>query len=199
MLGTKTKSFLLWVRCGTHSAFSVDNWPRSVPIVFLGWEVGNRIQTGAVRSSAPIFTFKKDHFTRTGSGQTFGNPHEKDRFLEYAGGVMTKGTPAANPCRQAYIDHSGAGNDRSSWDPATTLFAVRGAGDFYTLHSTGHNLVNATSGANAWTEEVGKGEVEEKGEGGWKQSYLIQKSSTAAVKKAIDDLMLDPPKKRNGR
>jgi hypothetical protein len=46
---------------------------------------------------------------------------------------------------------------------------------------------------------VRSSEVEEKGEGGWKQSYLIQKSSTAAVKKAIDDLMLDPPKKRNGR
>jgi hypothetical protein len=42
----------------------------------LGWEVGNKIQTG---------------------------------------GVMTKGTPSNNPCRQAYIDHSGAGNDRSSW------------------------------------------------------------------------------------
>lgn len=61
---------------GPSTAFSVDNWPRTVPIVFLGWEVGNKIQTG---------------------------------------GVMTKGTPTGNPCRQAYIDHSGAGNDRSSW------------------------------------------------------------------------------------
>jgi inosine-uridine nucleoside N-ribohydrolase len=61
---------------GPSTAFSVNNWPRSVPIVFLGWEVGNKIQTG---------------------------------------GVMTKGTPSNNPCRQAYIDHSGAGNDRSSW------------------------------------------------------------------------------------
>lgn len=41
-------------------------------------------------------------------------------------------------------------------------------GEFYTLHSTGHNLVNAITGANEWTEE---------GEG-WTQSYLIQKSST---------------------
>ena len=33
---------------GPSTAFSVDNWPRSVPIVFLGWEVGNKIQTGGV-------------------------------------------------------------------------------------------------------------------------------------------------------
>merc|ERR1712004_863747 len=32
-----------------------------------------------------------------------------------------------NPCRQAYIDYVGFGNSRSSWDPLTTLFAVRGA------------------------------------------------------------------------
>jgi hypothetical protein len=70
-------------------------------------------------------------------------------------------------------------------DPATTLFAVRGAGDFYSLHSSGHNLVNATTGANEWTEE---------GQG-WHQSYLIQKSPTDAVRNAINELMLDPPRK----
>eukprot|EP01051_Picozoa_sp_SAG22_P012503 SAG22_NODE_1306_length_4792_cov_369.145962_5_plen_306_part_00 len=39
----------------------------------------------------------------------------------HTGGAMTNRTPDANPCRQAYIDHSGAGNDRSSWDPVRSL------------------------------------------------------------------------------
>jgi hypothetical protein len=45
--------------------------------------------------------------------------------------------------------------------------------------------VNATTGANEWTEE---------GEG-WHQSYIIQQSSTDAVRKAINELLLDPPKR----
>ena len=53
------------------------------------------------------------------------------------------------------------------------------------MHSSGHNQVNATTGANEWIEE---------GEG-WHQSFIIQKSSTEAVRKAIDELMLDPPKR----
>jgi hypothetical protein len=64
------------------------------------------------------------------------------------------------------------------------LFAVRGAANFYTLHSSGHNIVNDTTGANTRTEDGD----------GWMQSYLVQKSSTDAVKKAIDALLLDPPK-----
>eukprot|EP01043_Picozoa_sp_COSAG02_P003161 COSAG02_NODE_75_length_41389_cov_106.665762_35_plen_326_part_00 len=82
---------------GPSTAFSVNNWPRSVPIVFLGWEVGNKIQTG---------------------------------------GVMTKGTPPNNPCRQAYIDHSGAGNDRSSWVSSNrlrTMAYTTGVGGYLSL------------------------------------------------------------------
>eukprot|EP01043_Picozoa_sp_COSAG02_P003160 COSAG02_NODE_75_length_41389_cov_106.665762_34_plen_47_part_00 len=45
--------------------------------------------------------------------------------------------------------------------------------------------MNATTGANEWTEE---------GEG-WHQSYIIQQSSTDAVRKAINELLLDPPKR----
>ena len=69
-------------------------------------------------------------------------------------------------------------------DPATTLFAVRGPGDFYKLHLSGHNVLNATTGANKWVDH---------GEG-WHQSYIVQKSSTKAVRQAINELMLEPPK-----
>ena len=76
------------------------------------------------------------------------------------------------------IDHSGAGNDRSSWDPATTLFAVRGAEGFYSLHSTGRNTVGV-DGNNKWVE-TGLPH---------NQSYLVQKSPTSAVRAALDRLM----------
>mmetsp|Transcript_17388 Transcript_17388/g.45403 ORF Transcript_17388/g.45403 Transcript_17388/m.45403 type:complete len:342 (-) Transcript_17388:170-1195(-) len=129
---------------GSSTAFTLAHWPRSVPIVFLGWEVG-----------APIGT----------------------------GGCMTSHTAVTNPCRAAYIDHSGAGNDRSSWDPATTLFAVRGPENFYELHSTGHNAVNATTGNNVWVETGIASN----------QSYLVLKAETAAVETAINELLLLRP------
>ncbi len=59
----------------------------------------------------------------------------------HTGGIMTNNTPVTNPCRQAYIDHQGPSIDRQSWDPATTLFAVRGAEDFYTQQG-GHNVIS---------------------------------------------------------
>ena len=98
---------------------------------------------------------------------------------------MTNGTPPANPCRAACactllyllcrypsdsgpelsmpadIDHSGAGNDRSSWDPATTLLAVRGAGEFYS-QVYGTNIVDPATGNNRWVN------------GSSKQSYVVQ-------------------------
>ena len=92
---------------------------------------------------------------------------------------MTRNTPANDPCRQAYIDHSGAGNDRSSWDPATTLFAVRGASKFYTLHSSGHNTIS-DDGNNKWVDDGRK----------VNQSYLVLDVDPGVVKNAIDNLLV---------
>lgn len=126
---------------GPSTAFVYKHWPATVPIVFLGWEIGQQIRTG---------------------------------------GVMTNSTPATNPCRQAYIDHGGLGADRQSWDPATTLFAVRGADKFYTQQA-GRNVISQ-DGNNQWVNGTDS-----------KRSYLIQKSSTEAVKRAINELLLVPP------
>ena len=74
------------------------------------------------------------------------------------GGGMTNSTPVRNPCRRAFIDHQGPGKSRASWDPATTLFAIRGnAEKMYTLHASGTNSVNTTDGTNAWHGGVGTG------------------------------------------
>lgn len=133
---------------GPSTAFVNDHWPATVPIVFLGWEVAQKILTG---------------------------------------GVMTNGTPVTNPCRQAYIDHSGAGKDRQSWDPATTLYAVRGAAGFYNLTS-GQNVI-AADGNNRWIDGLGTN-----------RSYLVLKSpssSAEAVRGAINELLLMPPARRS--
>ena len=92
--------------------------------------------------------------------------------------------PESNPCRQAYIDFLGEEADRPSWDPLTTVYAVRGA-------------------AAVSCEEVGQGgrnEVREDGSNFWveddqdesNQSYLLVMDAEAAGD-AIDDLLCSPP------
>eukprot|EP00038_Savillea_parva_P013240 m.209798 g.209798 ORF g.209798 m.209798 type:complete len:360 (-) comp24737_c0_seq1:118-1197(-) len=128
---------------GPSTQFVVQHWPSSVPITFLGFEIGVKIGTG---------------------------------------GVMTNHTPATNPCRQAYIDHSGAGNDRASWDPATTLYAVRGAEGFY-RQVFGHNIVNA-NGTNRFVASA---------DASGSQSYLVQQAPVESVRDAINTLLLKAP------
>lgn len=129
------------------TAFVVEHWPASVPIVFLGWEVGAPIKTGA---------------------------------------VITNGTATHNPCRQAYIDHGNGVVGRSSWDPATTLFAIRGVESFYS-QVFGKNFVNSTNGSNVFVPSRPGNDTRS-------QSYLVQKSSVEAVRDAINELLLMPPR-----
>ena len=70
------------------SSYVMAKWPRSVRLLWSGFNVGAPVQSG---------------------------------------GRLTTCAPASNPCRQAFIDQMGAGNSRDSWDPLTTLIAVRGA------------------------------------------------------------------------
>ena len=71
-------------------------WPPSVPITFLGGEVGEPVLTG---------------------------------------GVLTDGAPASSPVRAAYIAYNGPYGNRSSWDPMTLLYAVRGnSANWYQMH-----------------------------------------------------------------
>ena len=95
--------------------------------------------------------------------------------------------PASNPCRAAFEDYSAWDKNcppRMSWDPATTLWAVRGVGTYWDAHSTGHNFVNSSTAENHWVDD---GQVHN-------QSYLILKGSNQTivaqqVAKAIDGLM----------
>ena len=102
-----------------------------------------------------------------------------------SGGPLLNGTGVANPCRQAYIDHCAATPacrawrpDRESWDPATTLVAVRGEQSFYTR--TFGRISVTPDGNNDW--ENGSAE----------QSYLVQRSAPEAVADALNELLLMP-------
>ena len=67
-------------------------------------------------------------------------------------------------------------------DAATTLFAVRGTGTFYTLVA-GRNVVDPGTGNNAWHADAQ----------GRAQSYLVQRAPIESVRDAINELLLLPP------
>ena len=131
--------------CLGTSKVAVDRMPRSVRLVFSGFEVGSKVHT-----AAPLSSCATD----------------------------------ANPCRRAYIDLAGKGNNHDSWDPLTTLYAVRGAqavGCTETSLSLGHNVVNGTTGANHWSAP-----------GDRNQQYLLLNDAQTAAD-AINELLCDHP------
>ena len=73
------------------SSYVAAHWPPESKLIWSGFEVGFRVQTGGAR-------FQK-----------------------------CKAATVANPCRGAMVNYEG-GPDKSrySWDPLTTLVAVRG-------------------------------------------------------------------------
>ena len=90
--------------------------------------------------------------------------------------------PKSNPCRQAYIDYLGEEVDRNSWDPLTTLYAVRGAAAI-SCEETGEGERNEVNedGSNYWVDEEASNQV-----------YLVLKDAEAAGN-AIDELLCAPP------
>ena len=97
-----------------------------------------------------------------------------------SGARLSDCASANNPCRAAYIDYEGGTHkSRFSWDPLTTLVAVRGSSAAAcTSHRTGYNVVNSTTGDNQWVEN----NVDSN------QSYLILHNATFASN-ALDDLL----------
>lgn len=128
------------------SAYVAEKWPRSVRILWSGFNVGAPVQCG---------------------------------------GRLTSCAPAANPCRQAFVDQMGAGKNRDSWDPLTTLIAVRGAAGGSMAECTncdGYNRGDDSTGDNKWVDGPFAN-----------QTYLVMGDAGAAGK-TLDDLLCQPPK-----
>lgn len=98
-----------------------------------------------------------------------------------SGGRLSECAGEENPCRQAYIDYLGYGVARPSWDPLTTLFAVRGARGIGCREEGvgGQNMVDM-EGGNMW----GEGETLKN------MTYLVlEEGQEIAMGEVIDDLL----------
>jgi inosine-uridine nucleoside N-ribohydrolase len=98
-------------------------------------------------------------------------------------GKGMRAAPEASPTRAAYLHFNGLEN-RESWDQTAVLYAVRGAGDYWTESEPGLCLMHASlrSAYNEWIPTPRKS-----------HRYLIEKRPPAEVARVIEDLMLRPP------
>lgn len=133
---------------------TMQNWPPEVPMVFSGYELGVRVRTG-------MRLAKAENCSSVSEGQP------------------------PNPCQQAFLDyyHWSQTYDRMSWDPLTTLFAIRGLQGYYT-QTSGSNWINQTDGGNIWRNATAL------------QSYLVlnEISGVGPIAADIDDLICAVPK-----
>lgn len=134
---------------------TVSGWPPEVPLVFSGFELGVQVRTGMRLSLA-------QNCSSVGPSQP------------------------PNPCQKAFLDYYSWSltYDRMSWDPLTTLFAVRGLQGFYTL-MPGKNLVNSTDASNVW----------QNGSSASSQFYLVLNATSGVtpIQNTIDDLVCTIP------
>lgn len=102
-----------------------------------------------------------------------------------SGGRLSSCAPEDSPCRRAFEDYEGGPNkSRFSWDPLSTLAAVRGWANASCADSEdyGTNTADAGSGENAWVSGTKTN-----------QTYLVLVNGTAAGD-ALDDLLCQTPK-----
>ena len=100
-------------------------------------------------------------------------------------GARLKDTPTGNPVRACYLRYNGL-NDREAWDLTAVLYAVRGAGDYWTLSEPGLCLMHArvTHGYNEWIPSPLK-----------QHRYLIEKMPPAELGKVLEDLAVQAPRR----
>ena len=104
-----------------------------------------------------------------------------------SGKAYHKTIPEKCPLRTALASNYKALYGRYSWDQLAVLDAVRGqsyCGDIYwTLHATGHNSVNSTTGENTWLDDGASSN----------QSYAIQAMPSARMVELLEELVLTGP------
>ena len=109
-----------------------------------------------------------------------------------AGSPLAKCASLANPCRQAFIDYLGPGRDHMSWDPLTTLAAVRGpaaVGCSECDAAADCNGVNSVDGGgnNTWHRSATSASAPRTN-----QTYLLLHNASKAAS-AINELLCQPP------
>lgn len=101
------------------------------------------------------------------------------------GARLQSETPPGNPVRLAYELYIGAGKDRESWDQTALVAAVRGPGSLWGVSQPVVLEVDPKDGSNR-ARTVSGGRFQ----------FLLKKAEVGEVKRAIEDLMVQPPRKR---
>lgn len=149
------------------SSYVAAHWPRESQIIWSGFEVGVDVQSGGAG------------FQRCAVAQACQE------------GPLTA---RCDPCAAALIAYEkGANRSRFSWDPLTTLVAVRGAAAASTFQCSGcssergccdgYNTIDPLTGNNQWVVTKQK----------TNQSFLVLGDAVKAGS-AIDELLCDPPR-----
>jgi inosine-uridine nucleoside N-ribohydrolase len=101
-------------------------------------------------------------------------------------GQGLKQTSEANPVRACYQHYNGL-TPRESWDQTAVLYAVRGARDYWTLSEPGFCVMHARvmHGYNEWLPTAAG-----------KHRYLIEKMPPEQVARALEELMVQAPKRQ---
>jgi hypothetical protein len=100
-------------------------------------------------------------------------------------GARLKNTPEGNPVRACYLHYNGL-QDREAWDLTAVLYAVRGAGDYWTLSEPGLCLMHARvpHGFNEWIPAPQK-----------QHRYLIEKMPPAELGRVLEGLAIQAPRR----
>jgi inosine-uridine nucleoside N-ribohydrolase len=101
------------------------------------------------------------------------------------GGRLHTEAPETNPVRAAFAHYHGPGKDRESWDETAVLAAVRGPAPLWDVSPPGTITVNPQDATNRWTASPAG-----------RHTYLIARAPVETVKRTIDDLMIQAPRRR---
>jgi len=110
------------------------------------------------------------------SGAEIGNP------IKTGGENFRKHASPESPVRRAYELYNQF-RGRSSWDQTAVLYAVRGSGKYWSVHTQGHNHI-FPDGSNEWRPSPDMDHV-----------YLVKKMKPEKLAEIIEGLMIQKPKK----
>lgn len=101
--------------------------------------------------------------------------------IKTGGEIFRKQASLQNPVRRAYELYNRF-RGRSSWDQTAILYAVRGRGEYFSVHKQGHNHI-FFDGSNEWRSSPNKD-----------HAYLVKKMKPEELAGIIDELMTQKPK-----
>ena len=148
---------------GAISHDAIELWPTTVPIVWTSWETGTPMKTGASM-------FQKPEIAASPCGVAY------KLFCT----TMREREPWLGD-RWCTADHG-----RSSYDPLSLVYAVRGNRNDFWREEKGSNLIDSSTGVNTWRANAAG-----------HQSYLIAKRDLDVIADHIDELLARRPLHEN--